>query len=388
MTRRAAYWTCQTAGWSLYAAGNAGISAAFGQLTGPTALFTVGVAALGLGATHTLRAVIRRWGWLDLPVGRLVARVAVASVATAALMVAVVVAATAALGAAAELADPAVPLRAFVLLAFANWSILVTGWATLYVGVHLVERWRDADRARADAEAAQASAEAARAQADAERWRAQSAAAEAELRALQAQVHPHFLFNALNTVRTLVVEDPARAEQAVTDLADLLRYALAAGRRPTVPLRDELDAVEAYLALECLRFERRLRASVDADAGVLDVRVPPFVVQTLVENGVKHGISRHPEGGALRVRVALDAGAVRVTVESTGRYEPGDRPEEADGEGGLGLANAADRLSRLCPGATLAVRQSDADMVTAEVVLPTSAPPSPAPTRSSVEVAL
>ena len=361
MTRRTAYWTCQLVSWSLYAVGNAAISAAFGRLTASAALFTVGVAVLGLGATHALRAVIHGRGWLDLPVGPLAARVAAASVATAALMVVVVVAATAVLGAGAELADPAVPFRAFVALAFANWSFLVGGWSALYVGVHLVERWRVAERARAEAEAARATAEA-------ERWRAQSAAAEAELRALQAQVHPHFLFNSLNTVRTLVAEDPARAEQAVTDLADLLRYALAVGRRPTVPLGDELDAVEAYLALEGLRFEHRLRASVEADDPALAVQVPPFVVQTLVENGVKHGVSRRPEGGALRVRAVREGDAVRVTVESAGRYEPGGR--EADGPGGLGLANAAERLGRLCPGGRLTVRQSDADMVTAEILLP------------------
>lgn len=382
MTRRAAYWTCQLTGWTLYGVGNLVLGAAFGGLTAAAALFTTGIAALGLSATHGLRAVIRRRGWLGLPVGRLAARVALASVATAALMVGVVTAALMLVGvvtgpdasAAAfgvptpDAAAPGVPLQGLVLLAFANWSFLVVGWSALYVGVHLVERWRGAERARADAEAARATAEAERAQAEAERWRLQSAVAEAELRALQAQVHPHFLFNSLNSVRTLVAEDPGRAEQAVTDLADLLRYALAVGRRPTVPLRDELDAVQAYLALETLRFEHRLAASVEADAQALDVRVPPFVVQTLVENGVKHGVSQRPEGGVLRVRAAAQAGAVRVTVESTGRYEPDGGPTDG---AGLGLANASDRLGRLCPGATLTVRQSGPDTVTAEVVLPT-----------------
>ena len=372
MTRSAAYWTCQTAGWSLYALANVGVSLALDRLTAPTALFGVGVAALGLAVTHGIRAVVRRRRWPDLPVWGLAVRVAGASAVTAGLMVIVVGWATAAVGEAAGLATPRVPFRAFVVVAFTNWSFLLAGWTAAYVGVHLVERWRTA-------EAARASAEAERAQADAARWRAQSAAAEAELRALQAQVHPHFLFNSLNTVRTLVVEAPARAEQAVTDLADLLRYALAAGRRETVPLGDELDAVEAYLALETLRFERRLRASVDADAGVLGVRVPPFVVQTLVENGVKHGVARRPEGGALRVRAVAVGDTVRVTVESSGRYEPEDRPEGTSG--GVGLSNAAERLARLCPGATLTVRQSGADTVTAEVVLPVPVSPRPAPTE-------
>ena len=257
------------------------------------------------------------------------------------------------------------------MITFGNWSFLVGGWSALYVGVHLVERWRDAERARADAEAAQMRAEA-------DRWRLQSAVAEAELRALQAQVHPHFLFNSLNTVRALVALDPERAQQAVTDLADLLRYSLAAGRRPTASLRDELDAVEAYLAIERLRFEHRLAAFVDADPAALDVRVPPFVVQTLVENGIKHGVARRPEGGSLRVCARVAGEDVRITVENTGRLDAAGRHDGVLSEGtraggGLGLANAAERLRRLCAEATLTVRQSDADTVTAEVVLPTTA---------------
>ena len=379
MTRNAMYWTCQATGWSLYAAANIWVSVVFDELTGPTVLFIVGVAALGLGVTHAIRGIIRWRRWLDLPIWGLVVRVAIASTATAALMVVVVAWVRAAFGEAAGLAEPGLPFRAFVVIAFTNWSPLLAGWTAAYVGVHLVERWRDA-------EAGRASAEAERAQADAERWRLQSAVTAAELRALQAQVHPHFLFNSLNTVRTLVTEDPARAEQAVTNLADLLRYALAAGRRSTVPLGEELDAVEAYLALEKLRFERRLQASVDADTKVLSAPVPPFVVQTLVENGIKHGVALRPEGGVLRVGAVAEKGAVRVTVESTGLFLPGDRSERMGGEGGLGLSNAAERLARLCPGATLAVRQSGADTVTAEVVL--SVRLSPGRTVELAEVAL
>ena len=380
MTRSAAYWTCQTAGWSLYALANVGLSLALDRLTAPTALFGVGVATLGLAVTHVIRAVVRRRRWLDLPVRGLAVRVVAVSTVAAAFMVVVVGWATAAFGEAVGLAAPSVPFHAFVVVAFTNWSFLLGGWTAAYVGVHLVERWRTA-------EAGRASAEAARAQADAERWRLLAAVTEAELRALQAQVHPHFLFNSLNTVRTLVAEDPARAEQAVTDLADLLRYALAAGRHETVPLGDELDAVEAYLALETLRFERRLRTSVDADAGALGVQVPPFAVQTLVENGVKHGVALRPEGGALRVVAAAEVGSVRVTVESTGRYEPANRPEGASG--GVGLSNATERLARLCPGAMLTVRQSDVATVTAEIVLPVAAPDArPTPTHEPAEVAL
>ena len=155
----------------------------------------------------------------------------------------------------------------------------------------------------------------------------------------------------------------------MTDLADLLRYALAAGRHTTVPLRDELAAVEAYLALERLRFEERLAVWVDVTPETLATPVPPLMVQTLVENGIKHGIGTRPAGGALRIEARAEYGAIRITVESPGTPDPAAEPE-----GGVGLANATERLRRLCGDlAALTVRQSGPETVRAEVVVPVAA---------------
>src|SRR5690606_9276799 len=124
--------------------------------------------------------------------------------------------------------------------------------------------------------------------AEVERWRLQAAVKDAELAALRAQVNPHFLFNSLNSIRALIVEDPARAQQVVTQLAALLRYTLQAGATSTVPLEAELHAVRTYLALESIRLEERLRYTIDVDDAVRQAPVPPMLVQTLVENGIKH----------------------------------------------------------------------------------------------------
>ncbi|MEM0962835.1 MAG: histidine kinase [Bacteroidota bacterium] len=343
------YWICQLSGWGLYAVVNFTLSALVYGVTPLGLGFALAASSLGLSTTHVLRAVARRRDWMARPVAGLAVRMGAGSVVAAFAMAAVAVP----VFALAAPDNPEAPSLAVSYLGAAfNWTALLILWSGIYSGVHLVQRWREAERERAQAEA--------------ERWRLEAVAREAELRALQAQVNPHFLFNSLNTVRALIAEDPDRARGAVTELSDLLRYALGAGKRETVPLADELATVRRYLALEQLRFEHRLTADVNADQDALTAPVPPMVIQTLVENGIKHGISATPEGGALRVEARAEAGGVRVIVES-----PGVLDVDAEPESGVGLANAAERLRRLCGDrAALVVRQSDDRTVRAEVLVP------------------
>jgi LytS/YehU family sensor histidine kinase len=163
----------------------------------------------------------------------------------------------------------------------------------------------------------------------------------AELRALKSQVNPHFLFNCLNNVRSLVAEDAEKAREKLLRLSELLRYALEAGMKEKVSLAGELHIVEAYLELEKLQFDERLSWRVVADAEVRRAMVPPMFVQQLVENAVKHGISREPAGGEILIMATLRAGSLEVKVENTGHLV------EPLGVG-FGLANARERLRLLC----------------------------------------
>lgn len=152
-------------------------------------------------------------------------------------------------------------------------------------------------------------------------------AKDAELRALQAQVNPHFFFNSLNSIRALVYEEPDSASQMIDQLASLMRYALQSGQSDTVPLHKELQAVEAYLAIEKIRFEERLRASIEIEAGLEDVKIPPMSLQTLVENAVKYGVEMSSTGSEIRVTARragdnalieiANAGAIRAFGNST-----------------------------------------------------------------------
>ena len=157
---------------------------------------------------------------------------------------------------------------------------------------------------------------------------------------LRNQLNPHFLFNALNSIRSLTLSDPAKARTAVTLLSDLLRYTLTSEQKNFVTLKEELDVVRDYLELEKIRFEERLVFHVQADEDVLQTLVPPLAVMALVENAIKHGIGKLKQGGIVNVVVKQENGLVEVEVINSGLFSP-------NGGGGIGLSNTRQRLNIL-----------------------------------------
>lgn len=143
-------------------------------------------------------------------------------------------------------------------------------------------------------------------------------AAKAELAALQARINPHFFFNTLNTISALLAEDPARADEMVQTLAGLFRYTFKAAHADAVPLSEELEFVEGYLAVEKARFGSRLRVAWEVDPAVKNARVPGLILQPLVENAVGHGIAPSPGGGEVRIRARIAERDLVVEVEDDG----------------------------------------------------------------------
>jgi histidine kinase len=170
-------------------------------------------------------------------------------------------------------------------------------------------------------------------------------AREAELRALRSQVDPHFLFNALNSIATLTGEDSAAARRMCLQLATLLRRSLALGRRDRILLREELALVSDYLGIESIRFGDRLRIVEAIEEACLDCPVPPFLLQPVVENAVRHGIARIPEGGTLRLAARRDGEGVFFEVDN-----PRDPENPGGGGAGVGLENVRGRLRNLHGG--------------------------------------
>jgi signal transduction histidine kinase len=165
-------------------------------------------------------------------------------------------------------------------------------------------------------------------------------AREAELKALRAQIHPHFLFNSLNSISALAGSDPPRAREMCLRLSDFLRKSLALGERKSIPVGEEMSLAKAYLEVESLRFGARLTVEEDLDQGGEPCLVPPLLLQPLVENAVRHGIATRIEGGVIRLEVRRTAGRLRIVIEN-----PFDPDAPAPRGNGVGLANVRQRLA-------------------------------------------
>jgi sensor histidine kinase YesM len=175
-----------------------------------------------------------------------------------------------------------------------------------------------------------------------EQERANKLLAEARLSSLESRIHPHFLFNTLNSIAALIPSDPGRAEDTVGKLASLLRFSLSANPSGLVPLGQELKIVRDYLEIEKTRFGARLRYTIAVPQAMEDMNVPPLALQTLVENSVKHVAAQRAEGVTLQVSGSMEAGRVRLEVIDDG---PGYSLAAISPEHGLG--NLVARLELL-----------------------------------------
>ena len=199
-------------------------------------------------------------------------------------------------------------------------------------------------------------------------------ASEAELRALRAQINPHFLFNALTTIGYLIQTTPARALETLMRLTSLLRGVLRSEGELTT-LGHELEIVEAYLDIERARFEQRLRVHIDVPERLRDVRVPPLLLQPLVENAVKHGVAPLRDGGDVVVSARLQPGDARpetltLTVHDTGAGATPEALAERQ-QSGVGLRNVERRLScQYGERATLTAETAPGRGTTVTIVLP------------------
>jgi len=171
---------------------------------------------------------------------------------------------------------------------------------------------------------------------------ARTMAKEAELKALKAQINPHFLFNSLNSISALATVDGVRAREMCIKLSDFLRSTLSLGEKQSISLRDELALAKAYLDVEQVRFGARLRVELETDSGCDDCIVPPLFLQPLVENAVKHGIAGLVDGGIIRLEARCRDGRLHVKIDN--EFDP-EAP--AARRHGLGLQNVRNRLRAL-----------------------------------------
>ena len=301
----------------------------------------------GMLVSHWLFLRLSR-GWIDLPLRQLLLRLVPSILGGAVLM---------ALGLKLinddllNMMGPRISLASFFFFV-ANCAFLLSGWAVLYALLHQARQRRLAEKRRVETELAMR---------------------EAQHRFLAAQVQPHFFFNALNTIRALIYEDPKEADRALTKLAALLRAGLRSEGRKEVSLEEELRVVDDYLALEKLRFENRLRVSIAVDDSVRLAMLPPMSLQHLVENALKHGIAHREDGGEVSIEALERDGRLCVTVRNSVAARDARSAfanQETDGLGGFGLANTRERLRLLHGAYTGLVLESTQNCMSAKMELP------------------
>jgi hypothetical protein len=348
------YWACQIGGWGAYTATKVWAAFFFLPLPPlPTIIAALILGGAGLGATHALRGYIHRHSWRTLPRSQLAVRIVAAG-----LVLGLPFGIATFLTPLAAMQDPGFVAGAptvttagpgiVLLLNYVNAAFLFILWQALYFVVLAVRQYRSAELRESELA---------------------RALHLAELRLLKSQLNPHFLFNALNTVRSLIAHDPARAQDAVTRLANTLRYTLSSAQDELVTLAQELEIVQDYLDLESLRLEDRLTIDCAVSAEARAARIPVMLLQTVVENAVKHGIAELPAGGVLRIHGDIRAGELVIDVENP---RPAAAPRSSSE--GIGLRNAAERLRLLFgEGARLDVDLSRPTLALARVRIPARA---------------
>lgn len=243
---------------------------------------------------------------------------------------------------------PEKPLWPGAFKSATNSGITLLAWSALYLAFTY--------RARLDAETERA-------------LRADALASQARLEMLRYQVNPHFLFNALNSIRALIEEDRDKARLMVTELSEFFRYSLLHARSGEIPLEAELDAIRSYLAIQKIRFEERLEVAWEISPEANAARLPGFLVHPLVENAVKHGMETSPMPLRIGISARLSGRRLAVEVTNSGRLAPNGTCEGT----GTGLANVRERLAHHFPGRHAFTIAEEKDLVVARLEVDTEA---------------
>lgn len=317
------YWLSQIVGWFLFIL----LILFQNMLTGPVdvgiLIFLILNFAVGLTLSHLMRIAIIKGGMLRMKISQVLLRGILLSVLTGVIATLIIATAQELIyqsPTAGFLLSPMVLIELIIpfTMVFLIWNVLY--FAAIYLKNYEREEIKN--------------------------LRLTASVTEAELRNLRAQLNPHFMFNALNSIRALVDEDPVKAKTGITQMSNILRSSLSSGRRKFVALEEEMKVVRDYLNLEKVRFEERLNFSFSIPENLFKVQIPPLLVQTLVENAVKHGISRLPYGGDIHISIdEIPAGMIELTVTNTGAYNLKNIDDDANT--GIGLVNSRRRLNLL-----------------------------------------
>ncbi len=203
--------------------------------------------------------------------------------------------------------------------------------------------------------------------AEVEKWQLKAEVKEAQLGSLKTQIRPHFMFNTLNNILALILEDKHKARAMLINFSELLRYSLQMSDASLVSLEEEIDMSKRYLQLLSIQYEDRLKYEIQMDKELSDTPIPPMMIQFLVENGVKHGIDQLPDGGHLFIDVRQESKKIILEVSNSGHL---NGELKGNSSLGIGLKNIKERLNLIYKGkAKFNIRESN-NLVIATIKIP------------------
>ena len=341
------YWLLQTGGWLLFATVQIVIFylASSNISTRRVIIFAL-EALLCLIITNWFRILLNRNKWLYLPMHKLVPSVFVSVFIMGFAIYFVLLPITALLG---QLFQPTTTLNlnlvfnaSQILGQSSFYAFFFFLWTVFYFTYHYFERYNTS-------------------------LKYDASMIEIELNNLKSQLNPHFIFNALNSIRALVDENPSKSKQAINQLSNILRSSLASDKKGLTKFEDELKIVKDYLGLESIRFEERLKTEFDIHPESQKFLVPPLMIQTLVENGIKHGISKLTPGGIIQLKTFVDKNHLKIHIRNSGHLLNGTKRSKS----GLGLKNTVQRLKLLYGDeASFRIVNENDNFVLTEIVIP------------------
>ncbi len=343
MNKKNIYWLMQLSGWTLFTILNLFALIAFGEATYHDYFVWVFVCFAGLAFTHIYRSYLKKYNWHTRSLKKMVMRVVSSSIIIGTAMYILGFLFNYAIGG-FNAGEYRIVNTIFTVI---NLSIVIFFWSLIYFSAHFFENYK-------------------RVEIESLIWEA--AVKDFELKTLKSQLNPHFMFNAMNSIRALIEVEPKKAQTALTKLSNLLRYSLKIERTETVPLEEELKTVADYLELESIRYEERLTYSINIDPLSAKTELPPMMVQTLVENGIKHGISKKTQGGKIFVNSHIENSMLIIQIKNSGRISE----EDIKHSKGFGISNTKHRLNLLYgENASFTINNTAEDEVLAEIKLPT-----------------
>ncbi|CAN5557907.1 histidine kinase [soil metagenome] len=339
MSKNKIYWICQILGWLLYTFINFLFFLLEGRIEVTQIVSLLLVAAFFIISTHFYRSLIIKFGWLKLFISSLIPRVLVAITILGILNYLFQYSISYLLG---TLDNTSYLSPFFILVNIFAMMILYFLWSLIYFMYHYVENYNTS-------------------------LKYDAAINEIKLNRLKSQLNPHFIFNALNSIRALVNENPDKAKNAITQLSHILRNSLIMDKQRLIKFNDELKTVKDYLDLEIMRFEERLQTEWQIHPESENFHIPPLMIQTLVENGIKHGISELVQGGVIKISTEIKNSCLYIRIRNSGQYINGVSKVES----GYGIENTKERLKLIYgEGATFRICNECDGMVLTEVKIP------------------